>query len=145
MSESVTVKRVVLHADCQTVFWDLLEPSHVPSYDSRMRRWQPSEFPPTVGTTADFEMKMAGVWMRGRSRFTEFDPPHRLALVQVRPPSPFGFEVEWTLTPHPPGCVFEYRFRASSPLGLGWLGGVLLRTVTSHLEVEIPALATRYR
>lgn len=144
MSESETVKRVTLGTDCATVFWDLLEPSHVSSYDSRMRRWNPTEYPPRVGTTVDFEMKVAGMWARGRSRFTDFEPPYRLALVQISPPSPFRFELRWDLTPNDDSCEFEYRFTVRSPLGLGWLGRILLRSATSHLDEDLPALATRY-
>lgn len=144
MSESATVKRVTLGTDCATVFWDLLEPSHVSSYDSRMRRWNPAEYPPRVGTEVDFEMRLAGRWTKGRSRFETFDPPHHIVLTQISPPSPFRFEVAWVLKPSDDGCEFEYRFTVTSPPGLGWLGRLLLRSATSHLDDEVPALATRY-
>lgn len=88
MPNIVYERAVLLPAAPEVVFWDLLEPSNVPDYDSRMRSWVPRDFPPEVGTRVDFEARVGPVWAKGVSEFVVFDPPHRLEVQLVKPKTP---------------------------------------------------------
>lgn len=144
MGEALYERQVWLPAPPERVFWYLLNPGHVASYDSHLRSWQPREWPPRVGTRTDFEAKLGPVWLSGVSEIVAFDPPTRLALRQVSPPSPFRSRMTWDLMDRDGGALFAYRFEVSSPPGLGWVGGRLLRLFTGHLDAELPALAGRF-
>lgn len=141
----VFAKTVQLPTRCEVVFWDLLEPEHVAEYDSRFRSWIPRDQPPRVGTRVDFVAKVFGIWSRGTSEFTSFEPPQRIELELVSPPSPLGSRLGWNLTDSDTGCTFEYQFEIRAPRGLGWLAKSVLGQLTSHLETELPALVERYR
>lgn len=145
MGRSVFTRTVDLPATPDRVFWDLLDPSNVPDYDSRMRSWVPRGLPPGIGTRVDFEAKVGPVWMRAVSEFVSFDAPHHLELRQVSPPTPFRSRLTWDLVPTEGGTSFTYRFELSSPPGLDRLGAWLLGQFTSHLAEDLPALAERYR
>lgn len=144
MKDHVYEQSVVLPAPAERVFWDLLEPSHVAEYDSHMRTWLPRDWPPAVGTVVDFEARLGRFWLKGASEFVEFDPPHRLALRQVSPPSPLQSRLTWDLAPVTEGVAFTYRFSVRAPRMMDWLGRWLLRVFTEHLDEELPALVSRY-
>lgn len=137
-------KRVDLPAPSDVVFGDLLQPEHVAEYDSHFRSWVPREQPPRVGTKVDFVARVFGVWSKGTSEFVAFSAPHHLELRLVRPSTPLRSSITWDLTDTESGSSLEYRFVIDAPQGLGWLAKLLLRQFTSHLDVELPALAHRY-
>lgn len=140
----VYAARVVIPASPDVVFWDLLEPAHVPQYDSHFRSWVPRDRPPRVGTRVDFTAKVFGMWSKGTSEFTAFDPPRHLALRLVKPSGPLHSRVTWDLSDTDGGTSFAYRFEITTPRGLGWLAKTLLAQFTSHLDAELPALARRH-
>lgn len=140
----VYVKRVDLPAAPAVVFWDLLEPENVVEYDSHFRSWVPRERPPRAGTKVDFVAKVFGMWSKGTSEFVAFEAPRHLEVRLVRPPTPLKSRMTWDLADTDIGTSFEYRFEIEAPLGLGWLGRMLLSQFTSHLDAELPALARRY-
>lgn len=139
------VRRVEIPAPPTVVFWDLLDPAHVPEYDSQFRSWVPRDRPPRVGTKVDFVTKVLGLWMKGTSEFVAFDAPHHVELRLLRPRTPLASRLTWHLTPSAAGTTFDYRFEVDAPRGLGWLARLGLRAFTSHLDDRLPALAERYR
>jgi uncharacterized protein YndB with AHSA1/START domain len=145
MAETVLVKQVTLPAAPERIFWDLLDPAAVPEYDSHMRSWQPRELPLREGSRVDYEARVGRRWMKVGAVFTAFDPPRHLAVRQVSPPSPLRSSLTWDLEPFDGGTRFTYRFVVTGPPGTGWIRRRLLAMFTSHLDVELPALADRYR
>lgn len=145
MGDSFIEKIVIIPAEPTRIFWDLLDPANVPTYDSHFQYWIPRVHPPKVGTKVDFKARVGRIWLTAVSEFVEFDPPEHLALRQVSPPSPMRSRLTWNLEPTDEGTRFTYRFELSSPPGTGWLRAWLLRAFTGHLDDELPALADRYR
>ena len=72
------------------------------------------------------------------------EAPRHLELRLVRPTTPLKSRLTWDLAETGTGTSFEYRFEIEAPSGLGWLGRLLLRQFTSHLDGELPALARSY-
>lgn len=137
-------RTVELPAPPDVVFWDLLEPEHVPDYDPSIRSWRARAVPPVVGTRIDFVGRFGAFWAKGVSEVTGFEPPGHFAVRLVSPPTPFRSRLTWDLAPRNGGTAFTYRFVLLSPPGLGAVGRRMLGVWTDHLDDALPALAGRY-
>jgi uncharacterized protein YndB with AHSA1/START domain len=145
MPETAAVISVLLRASPEQVFWDLLDPGSVPTYDSHIRDWMPREHPLRVGTLIDYRARVGRLWLRASAKLVAFDPPRHLEAHQVAPPSPFRSRLTWDLEHEDGGTRLTYRLALTGPPLTGLVRRSILGLLTSHLATEVPALADRYR
>ena len=85
----------------ERVYHMLVYPDTLPGLDDDVRRWEPEELPPRIGTVNRMKLRVFGVptFLRFESRFAELDPPHRFVVEGVRPAFVSG--VRWIVTLEP--------------------------------------------
>jgi uncharacterized protein YndB with AHSA1/START domain len=145
MPETASVISVLLPAPPEQVFWDLLDPSSVPTYDSHIQDWTPREHPLKIGTLIDYRARVGRLWLRASAKLVAFDPPSHLEAHQVEPPLPFRSRLTWDLEDEDGGTRLTYRLALTGPPLTGPIRRSMLGLLTSHLATEVPALADRYR
>lgn len=76
----------ILPTTPERAFWSTIAPDALPKGDPHVEYWEPDELPPRLGTTNTMKLTtVLGVKLKVRSRFTEFEPPHRMMVQGVRP------------------------------------------------------------
>lgn len=130
-----------LAASAEQAFWGLLEEAREKGFDSSFDYWRPRDWPPIVGTHNDFKMRAGRFSMRGVSRFSDFDPPHRLAIESVRPAGPIQIRMSWTFVPIANESEYTYAMEMLSPTGLGWLTRLILSKYDRKLTEDLPHIA----
>lgn len=129
---------VDLATTSERAFWFTVTPDKPADIDPAVDYWQPQELPPGIGTDNHFNMRILGVPVRMVSRFVEFDPPHRFAIVGVRPR--MGRWVRMTNAVDDidsGGCRYTVVVEIGRPLWAApvaaMMGAVLRRSITSAL------------
>lgn len=133
-----------LPAPPEKVFWTLLDPEKVPTYDRSFEYWRPEEFPPKVGTQNHFKVRFGPLSMKGTSRFRAFDPPHGMTVESVKPSWPFSIRSHWELVPAGGGTRFTYSWEVDAPTGLGWMANLLAGLYWRRIGRETPGLSVLF-
>ncbi|HJR25700.1 MAG TPA: SRPBCC family protein [Acidimicrobiales bacterium] len=92
----------------EDVFAAVMSPEIAPQIDPAVRRWEPDRRPIGIGTT--FEIRGWFQWLpiRGTSRVTEWDPPHRGVFESIRPIRPLRVLAVHELEPDGAGTRYTW-------------------------------------
>jgi hypothetical protein len=134
---TVIERTVLLPHPLEDVFAAVMSPEIAPKIDPAVKRWEPDRRPIGVGTTFEIRGKFQWLPIRGTSKVTVWDPPHRGEFEGLRPTRPLKVHAAHVFQPDGAGTRYTWKqtFLHTGPVGrlaMRVLGPLVDRTIVDQ-------------